>query len=219
MATAQKNSISAQQARFGATAGLYTIIVLAALVMVNWLANRYNKTYDTTSSKRFTLSQETKKIVGGLKSDATITYIDKTSGFETAKGMLDRYANLSPKIHIQYVDLAKQPTLARSYGIRFPGTAYVELGSRREEAKGVTEEGITGAFLKDLKGTRKVCVVTGSHEHQLDESGETGLSRYKTLLEARQLSGRIRLAYRQNRGPERLLSPGNRRPSERLRRK
>ena len=183
MAATQKSTVAAQQARFGATAGLYTIIVLAALIMVNWLANRYNKTYDTTSNKRFTLSQETKKIVGGLKSDATITYIDKSSGFETAKGMLDRYANLSPKIHIQYVDLAKQPTLARSYGIRFPGTAYVEVGPRREEAKGVTEEGITGAFLKDLKGTRKVCFVTGSHEHQLEESGEAGLSRYKTLLE------------------------------------
>src|SRR3954466_912392 len=94
-----KNSASAQQARFGATAVLYTIIVIAVLVMVNWLANRYNKSYDTTSNKRFTLSQETKKVIGDLKSDATITYIDKTSNFEQARGMLDRYANLSPKIH------------------------------------------------------------------------------------------------------------------------
>jgi ABC-type uncharacterized transport system involved in gliding motility auxiliary subunit len=182
MAAYQKNSIAARQARFGATAGLYTIIILAALVMVNWLANRYNKTYDTTSNKRFTLSQETKKVVGGLKSDATITYIDRASGFDQAKGMLDRYRNLSPKIHIQYIDLAKQPSLARSYGVRFPGTAYVEIGTKREEAKALTEEGITGAFLKDLKGTRKVCFVTGSHEHQLDETGESGLSTLNKVL-------------------------------------
>lgn len=180
---ARKNTVAGQQARFGATAGLYTIIVLAALVMVNWLANRYNKTYDTTSNKRYTLSSETKKVVDGLKSDATITYIDRASGFDTAKATLDRYKNLSPKIHINYVDLAKNPSLARSYGVRFPGTAYVEIGSRREEAKALTEEGITGAFLKDLKGTRNVCFVTGSHEHQLDETGEGGLSRFKTLLE------------------------------------
>ena len=64
----RKSTVAGQQARFGATAGLYTIIVLAALVMVNWLANRYNKTYDTTSNKRFTLSNETKKVVDGLKS-------------------------------------------------------------------------------------------------------------------------------------------------------
>jgi ABC-type uncharacterized transport system involved in gliding motility auxiliary subunit len=174
---------SARQARFGATAGLYTIVVIAILVLVNWLANRYNKTYDTTSNKRYTLSQETQKMVKNLKSDATITYIDRSSGFESARGMLDRYKNLSSKIHIQYIDLQKQPLIARSYGLRFPGTAYVEVGQRREEAKSLTEEGITGAFLKDLKGVRKVCFVSGSREHSLDSTDGDGLSQFKTFLD------------------------------------
>lgn len=93
-----------RQARFGATAVLYTIVVIAILVLINWLANRYNKTVDTTSNKRFTLSQETQKVIKGLKQDATITYFDKSSGFEQARGILDRYKNLSPKIHVQYID-------------------------------------------------------------------------------------------------------------------
>jgi ABC-type uncharacterized transport system involved in gliding motility auxiliary subunit len=175
-------SLDSAKARFGATAGLYTILVLACLVAVNWLANRYNKTYDTTSNKRYTLSDETKKVIGGLKSDVTITYIDKASGFETAKPTLDRYSNLSPKVHVKYVDYQKQATVARSYGLRYPGTAYVEMGAKREEAKALTEEGLTGAFLKVMKGIRKVCFVTGSHERQIDESDRTGLSRFKDLL-------------------------------------
>jgi len=175
-------TLNATKARHGATAGLYTVIVLAALVMVNWLANRYNKPFDTTSNKRYTLSEETKKVVDGLKSDVTITYIDKASGFDTAKATLDRYHNLSPKIHIQYIDYQKNPTVARSYGLRFPGTAYVEAGTKREEAKALSEEGITGALLKVMKGTRKVCFVTGSHERQLDESASGGLSKFKDML-------------------------------------
>jgi len=178
-----KDSVAARQARFGATAVLYTIIVIAALVLINWLANRYNKTYDTTSNKRFTLSQETNKIIKDLKSDATITYIDDTGKFDQARGILDRYANLSPKIHLHYLDPKRQPTVARPFGARYLGTAFVDIGPRREEAKSLTEEGLTGAFLKDLKGVRKVCFVTGSHEHQLDDTQESGLSRYKTLLE------------------------------------
>ncbi len=178
-----RNTLSGRQARYGATASLYTIVVIAALVLINWLGNRYNKTYDTTSNKRFTLSQETQKIVKGLKQNATITYIDKASGFAQAKGILDRYANLSPKIHIQYIDYQKQPTVARAYGLRYAGTAYVEIGPRREEAKALTEEGITGAFLKDLKGVRKVCFVSGSQEHQLDGTDSNGLSQFKTMLE------------------------------------
>lgn len=178
-----RSSVSARQARYGATAMLYTVIVIAALILVNWLANRYNKSYDTTSNKQFTLSPETKKIVKNLKSNATITYIDAASGFNQAKGLLDRYANLSPKIHINYVDYKSQPMVARAYGLRFPGTAYVEIGPRREEAKSLTEEGITAAFLKDLKGVRKVCFVTGSHEHQLDDTTDNGLSSFKTVLQ------------------------------------
>jgi ABC-type uncharacterized transport system involved in gliding motility auxiliary subunit len=179
----RKSTIAARQARFGATASLYTIVVIAVLVLVNWLGQRYNKTVDTTSNKRFTLSQETEKIVSGLKEPATIAYLDKASGFEQARGILDRYKNLSSKIKIQYIDYQKQPTVAKAYGLRFPGTAYVEIGTRREEAKSLNEEGITGAFLKDLKGVRKVCVVSGSQEHALDQTDGNGLSKFKTLLE------------------------------------
>lgn len=182
-ASSRKNSMAARQARFGATASLYTVVVIAALVLVNWLGNRYNKTYDTTSNKRFTLSQETQRVVKGLKQDATITYIDKADQFTQARGILDRYANLSRKVHVQYIDYLKQPTVARAYGLRYAGTAFVELGPRREEAKALTEEGITGAFLKDLKGVRKVCFVSGSQEHALDATDSNGLSQLKTLLE------------------------------------
>jgi ABC-type uncharacterized transport system involved in gliding motility auxiliary subunit len=183
MAARKPETAAARKARYGATASLYTIVVVAALILVNWLGNRYNKSYDTTSNKRFTLSQETEKIVKNLKTDATITYIDRASGFEQAKAMLTRYGNLSPKVHIRYIDAVKQPTAARAYGARYPGTAYVEVGQRREEAKALTEEGLTGAFVKDLKGVRKVCSVSGSGEHQLDDTQAGGLSQFKTALE------------------------------------
>jgi ABC-type uncharacterized transport system involved in gliding motility auxiliary subunit len=177
------DTASARQARYGATAGLYTIVVIAILVLVNWLTNRYNKTYDTTSNKRYTLSQETQKMVKNLKSDATITYIDRGSGFESARGMLDRYKNLSSKIHIRYIDAQKDPVTTRAYGPRFVPATFVEVGQRREEAASLTEEGITGAFLKDLKGIRKVCFATGSGEHSLDSTDGNGLSKFKTFLE------------------------------------
>ena len=174
---------TAREAKYGATAALYVVIVIAVLVMINWLANRYNKSFDTTSNKRFTLSEQTQKIIKDLKGDATITYIDRTSQFDQAKAMLDRYANLSPKIHVKYIDFAKNPTVARAYNLKFPGTAYIETNGKREEAKAVTEEGITGAFIRAIKGgVKKICFVQGSGEESLDESGSSGLSRLKEAL-------------------------------------
>src|SRR6185312_13083575 len=121
---------TAREAKYGATAALYVIVIIAVLVMINWLANRYNKSYDATANKRFTLSEQTQKIIKNLKADATITYIDRTSQFDQAKAMLDRYANLSPKIHIKYVDYVKNPTVARAYNVKYPGTAFIDVNGK-----------------------------------------------------------------------------------------
>ena len=153
------------------------------VVVANVLADRYNKSYDGTANKRYSLSEQTAKIVKGLKQDATITYFDVPRGFPHAKDLLDEYANLSPKLHVKYVDVDKEPELARAAGIKHDGTAVVQVGDRREEARSTTEEGVTGAFIRDLKTTsRTVCFVTGSGEHQIDDSDRSGYSAFNSLL-------------------------------------
>lgn len=175
--------LKARQTKYAAYATLYIVVVLAVLTVANVLGDRYNKTYDTTANKRYSLSEQTAKIVKGLKEPATIYYYDRPTAFKSAKDALDQYANLSPKVHVEYVDLEKNPLAAREAGIRSLGTAIVQIGSRKEEAKGLNEEGITGAFIRDLKTTtRTICFVTGSGEHQIDETGPDGYSRFKDLL-------------------------------------
>jgi len=175
--------LRARQTKYAVYATTYILVTIAVIVAVNVLADRFNKSYDATSNKRYSLSDQTAKIVKGLKEDATITYFDQTSRFRQGKDLLDQYANLSPKVKVEYVDPDKNPTLAREAGIRSLGTAVVQIGSRKEEAKGMTEEGITGAFIRDLKSTaRTVCFVQGSGETQIDDSDRHGLSRFKDLL-------------------------------------
>jgi ABC-type uncharacterized transport system involved in gliding motility auxiliary subunit len=175
--------LKARQTKYAAYATTYILVVLAAVVVVNVLANRFNKSYDATSNKRYSLSDQTTKIVKGLKQDATIIYFNQSTRFREGRDLLDQYANLSSKVKVVYVDPDKNPQIAREAGIRNLGTAVVQIGTKKEEAKSMTEEGITGAFIRDLKGgTRTVCFVTGSGEHQIDNSDREGLSRFKDLL-------------------------------------
>jgi len=175
--------LKARQTKYAAYATMYIVIVIAAIVVANVLADRHNKSFDATSNKRYSLSDQTSKIVKGLKQNATITYFNQSTRFREGKDVLDQYANLSPKVRIEYVDPDKDPQLARVAGIRNLGTAVVQVGTKKEEAKSMTEEGITGAFIRDLKSnTRTVCFVSGSGEHQLDNSDREGLSRFKELL-------------------------------------
>ncbi len=175
--------LKARQTKYVAYATSYILIVVAVVVIANVLANRYNKSYDSTSNKRYSLSEQTAKIVKGLNQNATITYFNQSTRFRDGKDLLDEYANLSPKVHVEYVDPDKDPQLAREAGIREFGTAVVQIGAKKETAKSMNEEGITGAFIRDLKNTtRTVCFVQGSGEHQLDESDREGLSHFKDLL-------------------------------------
>jgi ABC-type uncharacterized transport system involved in gliding motility auxiliary subunit len=175
--------LKARQTRYAAYATTYILVVIAVIVVANILADRYNKSYDATSNKRYSLSEQTAKIVKGLKQDATITYFNQSTRFRDGKDLLDEYANLSPKVHVEYVDPDKNPQAAREAGVREFGTSIVQVGLKKEEAKSMTEEGITGAFIRDLKGsTRTVCFTAGSGEHQLDDSQREGLSQFKDRL-------------------------------------
>src|ERR1700748_1430515 len=177
------NWLKARQTKYGAYSALYILVVMAILVVANVLADLYNKSFDTTSNKRYSLSDQTKKIVGGLKQDATITYFNQSTRFQQGKDVLDQYANLSPKVRVEYVDPDKNPQLARAAGVREFGTAVVQIGGKKDTAKSMTEEGITGAFIRNLKGTTcTVCFVTGSGEHQIDNTERDGLSHFKDLL-------------------------------------
>ena len=131
----RNQTVAAQQARFGATAGLYTVVVIAILVVVNWLGNVTTRltTQPATSDSR--LSQETEKTIKGLKQPPPSLTSTRRAALTTARRILDRYKNLSSKVSVQYVDYQAQPTVAKSFGLRFPGTAYVAIGPRREEAK------------------------------------------------------------------------------------
>ena len=175
--------IKARQTKYATFAATYILVVLAAVVIANYLANEHNKSYDATANKRYSLSEQTAKIVKGLKQDAKITYFNQSTRFSEGKDLLEEYKSLSSNVKVQYVDPDKDPQQAREAGIRSFGTAIVQIGAKKEEAKSMTEEAITGAIIRDLKSnTRTVCFLSGSGEHQLDDSDREGFSQFKQLL-------------------------------------
>jgi ABC-type uncharacterized transport system involved in gliding motility auxiliary subunit len=175
--------LKARQTKYAAFATIYILVVLAVVVVANILADRYTKSYDATSNKRYSLSEETQKIVGGLQQDATITYFNVSTQFAQGRDLLTEYGNLSHKVTVKYVDPDKDPEVAREAGINDVPAVTVTADGRTNKANAVTEEGVTGAFIRDIKGnTRTVCFVTGSGEHQIDDPSRNGLSDLQKIL-------------------------------------
>lgn len=176
--------MNARQKQYSLYSTFYVVVIIAVLGVANYLANKNNKTFDTTSNKRYSLSDQTTKIVKGLSKDVQITYWDNQEGFGAAKDVLNQYTILSSKLKVEYVDAIKKPALARAAGITNLGTIVVESGPKREEAKGLTEEQITSALVRVLKGTeRTVCFAQGGGEKELDKSARDGYTAIKEMVE------------------------------------
>jgi ABC-type uncharacterized transport system involved in gliding motility auxiliary subunit len=176
--------MASRHSKFTAYTGLYVAIVAAVLVVANVLADRNNKSFDTTANKRYSLSDQTEKVVGGLKTDLRAVYFDRTSRFESARGLLDRYNNISTKFKIEYVDPDKDPAKAKAFNARSYGTLILDNGARREEAKAVTEQEITGAIVRlQQTGEQTVCALDGHGERSLDAVDPSGFGTVKAALE------------------------------------
>jgi ABC-type uncharacterized transport system involved in gliding motility auxiliary subunit len=173
-----------RQTKYGAYASVYTLVILGVLGAINYLASENNKSYDATANKRYTLSEQTSKIVKGLNGEVRLTYWDKTDNFPRAKDLLERYAQLSSKLKVEYIDPDKKPGLAREAGLTQAGIMTLISGMKREEARELTEEAITGAIIRVIKDkVRMVCFTTGAGEAAVDSSDASGLTALKDLLE------------------------------------
>ena len=169
---------SKRSSKLGTNTAILTIAVIAILVFVNFAGFRHRKRIDLTNEKLFTLSDQTKKIVGGLKNDVTIVRFSKAPDPQL-DDLMAEYTNLGPRIKFQTVDPQVKPDVAAQYGAKHTDEVIAASGSRTQQIEPgnrgqISEEDVTTALLKLTRDKSKtVCFITGHGEKSLtDTSGE-----------------------------------------------
>jgi ABC-type uncharacterized transport system involved in gliding motility auxiliary subunit len=174
----------ARRMKHGSNTVVFVALVAAILGGINWMANRYPKRFDVSKDKRFSLSDQTRKILLGLSSDLTLTYVQKNAASApTAKDVLREYQAASPKVKLEFVDPMKEPGKARALDVAQLPTLVVALGERREKVLSDREEDITNAILKVTRNVKKtVCFASGEGERDTDDPSERGFSGVKSAI-------------------------------------
>lgn len=176
--------LQSKTVRAGGYSGLYILVFVAILVAVNWLGVQYNETFDATSRKLYSLSDQTHKILGNLDRDVTMSYFDRTSQFEVAEDMLRRYENASSRVSVEYIDPDEDPVKTEAMNVRTYGTLILQVGTSRQEASSTSEQEITNAIIQALKGQEKTaCVATGHGESASGDMERDGFANAKSLIE------------------------------------
>ena len=212
--------VGQRQMRYGANTFVLVAVVLGILVGVNWLVYRHDKQWDLTKGQRYSLSDQTEKVLRGLGEDVTVWYFQRAAQLREAEERMSRFTRVSPRLKVQYVDPVANPARAQEFEARGPyPLLVVERGTRRERASNDSEQDVVNAIIKVTRDTTKtVCFAEGSGERDLDDGADRGYSGVKAALEKNQYQTQKVLLARESEvpplctvfvvaGPERDLLP------------
>jgi ABC-type uncharacterized transport system involved in gliding motility auxiliary subunit len=175
---------SRRSSRLGSNTLLLSVAVLAILALLNFLGFRHSKRFDLTTEKLYSLSDQTRKVVGGLERDVTVVRfarpVDMTPEAQHFEDLMIEYKHLSPHFKFQDVNPQEKPEVAQEYGAKRLNDVIVASGSQKVPLEGGVEGGIseadvTNAILKITRDTvKKVCFVTGHGERSIEDNGVEG---------------------------------------------
>jgi ABC-type uncharacterized transport system involved in gliding motility auxiliary subunit len=172
---------SKRSSQLGTNTAVLSIGVLAILVVINYLGFQYHKSFDLTTEKFYTLSDQTKKLVGDLKTDVNVVRFAKTPDANFDE-LLPEYHSINAHLKYQTVDPQQKPDVAKDYGAQSMGDVIVSSGDRKQTVEGaaegsLTEENLTSAIIKVTQNAVKAaCFVTGHGEKSTADTGAHGYS-------------------------------------------
>ncbi len=174
--------------RFHTGANIVASVVILALILglVNFLADRYSQRLDLTSSRVYTLSQVTLKVLSDLKEpvDVFAFYTQNDPGRVQAQDLLKEYSTKNPNLRVHFVDPDQEPGLAREFGVTASGTTVFRMQGRTQQTLGSNEVDFTGALVRLANPSqKKVYFLTGHGEHNIDDFSPAGYSQLKDTLE------------------------------------
>jgi len=205
--------IGRRQAKYGTNTFVLVLAVLASLVLVNYLAKRSAKRWDLTKGQRYSLADQTRKVVGGLKDDVKITYFQRQRDMARGQDRLKEYQALGSRLKVEFVDPVQSPGKAQAYDVRGPWPILVvERGDKREKISNDSEQDLTNALIKITReGKKTICFATGEGERSAEDSGDRGLSGAKAALAKSQYETKDVILLREKKVPAEctvLMVPG-----------
>ncbi len=187
-----KEIFSMRTTKHGMNAGMMVLMFVFLMAIINFLGVRNVVTWDFSSAKRNTLSNQSIKLVKNLDSELKVLFFYKKGqeGAEENKAafreLIKKYQDQTSKINLDFVEVNERPDLAKEFGVdRGSGIVFLTYKGRKNRIDKIDEQEITSALVKVSREKEKTIYFTVGHkELNLDEGKEAnGLFQLKSLLE------------------------------------
>jgi len=169
---------------FGVNSVFIVLVVVSIVGLLNFLGKQYPKRLDLTKNKLHTFSDQTLKVMQGLKAPVEATLYGDFGSREKYRPIFENYKKASNQFKYETVDPNKEPTRAKAAGIKKMDTLVLTYQGKTSRIEEVTEEKVTNELIKLTKeGKSTVCAVIGHGEASFSDNSATGFSVAKKGLE------------------------------------
>jgi ABC-type uncharacterized transport system involved in gliding motility auxiliary subunit len=152
-----------RQARYGTLAASSVFIMLGVLVAINYIGKQQNKRWDLTSTKQYSLSDQSRNVVSKLDAPLEVQVFARDVQFQPFRDRLQQYEYASKQVKTTYVDIERQPELTRQNKIAEEGTIIFNYKGRSERTTQNAEQDITNGIIKVVSGQAKKVYFTQGH--------------------------------------------------------
>lgn len=185
-----KSKSTQRQLLLGGGAAVGTIVFLAIIIAVQYIILQHPKRWDLTETGKFTLSQQSRKVIGTFKDksipiEVIAFYETKDMGArEKVRDLLDQYREVYPAMEYRFVDPDKERSVALMNKIEFYPTIVIRAVDKKEQITKADEETFTNALMKLLRTDEKtIYFLSGHGELSPKEHGPDGMSSAKEKIE------------------------------------
>ncbi|MFZ5476377.1 MAG: GldG family protein [Myxococcota bacterium] len=172
-----------------ATAGFAALLALGVAAAGNVVAHKYDKRWDLTETKRYTLSQQSIDIAKALDREVEVMAFFTAGSPEESnfRDLVERYQEHSTLLKAEFHDPFSSPQLAEQLKIlSTTGTVIVKAGDNEQRLEtSFDEEAFTNALVKVKSDVQHpVCLVTGHGElEREDDQSVSGFGFAATKIE------------------------------------
>ncbi|MEL6440653.1 MAG: Gldg family protein [Cyanobacteria bacterium J06621_8] len=159
----------------GISSVVKTVIVLAAVALLNWLGIQYNQRWDISENQIYTLSEQSQVITSQLKQPLEVIIFDRSSNSEI-EALLQNYRRQSDRFQYKFVNPELEIALAQQFGVQSLGEIYLQYGEKRQKLE--PGNPALGEFLTETKLTNAIAKIQRdrpNHIYFLQGHGEASL--------------------------------------------
>lgn len=167
--------------------GLFTVLLLAAALLLAFLSTRFGTQHDFSHAQRASLDSRTLALLHRLDAPVTITsYAGPDEALRRAiADFVARYQRAKHDITLRFVDPDADPAATRAAGISIDGEMVVHYNDRDERLKVLTERELDNALVRLARTrTRLVAWLAGDGERKPDGKANADLGNFIVQLAA-----------------------------------